>query len=363
MANLDIGELLDSIDMESYFDMEGVDYRINTGSSGTQLNVRECPVCGSRKWKVFLNADSGLGNCFAGDHPIDENFNKWSFVQAWKGFDNNGELVRHLELTAKTLGWRPKRVESTKVVLERPDLVMPDSRAIPVDGMNLKYLSDRNIDIETAKFFNLRYSHKGVFWYRGRDGDVQFQDYKKRIIIPIFDVEGELVSFQGRDVTGTSEKKYLFPPGFASTGRHLYNAHNVTGLEHIVVNEGVFDVMATKMALDEDIQLRDIGVVGSFGKHLSAKDMQGEDQLNKFIVLKERGLKTVTFMWDGEKEAIKAATIAAQAVSSIGLKTRIALLPPGKDPNEVAPNVVREAFFGAIPVNSKTLVKLRLAAI
>lgn len=358
--NVDLGELLDNIDMESYFDKEGVDYRVTHGSSGTQLNVKECPVCGSRKWKVFLNSDSGLGNCFAGDHPADENFNKWNFIKAWSGMESARDLIQHIQQAAKEMGWRPRRVESAKVELERPDLVMPESHAIPVNGMNLKYLSDRNIDTDTAKYFNLRYSHKGVFWYKGHGGDFQFQDYRERVLIPIFDLEGQLASFQGRDIKGTSEKKYLFPPGFSSTGKLVYNAHNVVGLEHVIVNEGVFDVMATKIAMDEDMDLRDIGVVGSFGKHLSVKSAEGEDQLNKFIQLKEKGLKTVTFMWDGESSAIVAACTAGQAVKALGLDVRIAILPPGKDPNEVPPSVVRKAYWEAMPLNTKTIIKLRL---
>lgn len=361
MADRDLGELLDNIDMESYLDREGVDYRITRGTRGTQLNVKECPVCGSRKWKVFLNSDSGLGNCFSGGHPIDENFNKWNFIKAHTGIESGRDLVKHIEATALEMGWRPRKIESEKVELKTPDLVLPESVAMPVNGMNLKYLMERNVDIETAKFFNLRYSHKGVFWYKGSDGKFQYQNYKKRIIIPIFDINGEIVSFQGRDITGEAEKKYLFPPGFASTGTHIYNAHNVIGLEHIVVNEGVFDVMATKIALDEDMSLRDIGVVGSFGKHLSVRDVNGGDQLNKFILLKAKGLKIVTFMWDGEKSAIKAALVAAQAIKALGLEARIAILPAGKDPNEVPTSVVRQAFWDALPLNARTLVKLRLS--
>jgi DNA primase len=95
--------------------------------------------------------------------------------------------------------------------------------------------------------------------------------YNRRVLIPIYDLDGKLVSFQGRDITGTAEKKYLFPPGYArATGEHLYNGHNVIGRpSDVVVGEGAFDVIAIKVAFDADPTLRDVVPVGTFGKHLS----------------------------------------------------------------------------------------------
>lgn len=362
MADPEIGELLESIDMESYLDREGVDYKITHGSSGTQINVKECPVCGNSSWKVYLNAETGVGNCFAGDHPPGENFSKWRFIKALTGIENGRDVYDHIRQVAREMGWRARRTTSAAVVLEKPDLVIPESYSIPIAGKNLKYLSDRNIDIDTASFFNLRYCHKGVFWYRDSSDDkFKFQTYDKRIIIPIFDLNGELVSFQGRDVTGNSKRKYLFPPGYSSTGKYLYNAHNVVGLEHVVVGEGAFDVMATKIALDEELTLRDVGVVGTFGKHLSHGSMNGEDQLNKFIELKKQGLKMVTLMWDGEKAATRAALEAATLLNGVGLTTRLAILPEGKDPNEIAPSALRRAFWSAAVMNKQTMLRMRLA--
>lgn len=359
MSEASIDELLDAIDMESYLDREGIQYKIAHGSSGTQLNVRECPVCGSNGWKVYLNADTGLGNCFAGDHPSGENYSKWSFIRAHIGADTPRKVVDHLKSVAREMGWRARKTTSVEVNIERPDLVLPESYAIPINGSNLRYLAERNIDTGTAKYFNLRYSNKGVFWYRDHNGEVRHQRYDKRIIIPIFDMDGELVSFQGRDITGEAEKKYLFPPGFSSTGRYLYNGHNARGAKSAVINEGVFDVMATKIALDGDVELRHVVQIGTFGKHLS-NSMACKDQLGEFIKLRDAGLKEVVFMWDSEARAIHDAVDAALLLGGIGLSVRLAILPPGKDPNEVSPQTVRDAYWQAIPVNKRTAVKIKL---
>lgn len=356
----DIPELLDAIDIESYFDREGIQYQVTHGSSGTQLNVRECPICGNTSEKVYLNADTGLGNCFAGDHPPGENFNKWNFIKAHTGIESARELIEYIKTVAREMGWRARRVTSVEVNVESPELVIPESFPIPINKKNLKYLSERNIDEVIAKYFNLRYSKNGMFWYKDHEGQARYQSYAKRIIIPIFDLKGELVSFQGRDITGKSEKKYLFPPGFSSTGRYLYNGHNAKGSKSIVVNEGAFDVMATKIALDGDIGLRHVGVVGTFGKHMS-NNVECRDQLGEFIKLKDSGLKEIVLMWDSEPQAIHDAVDAALILSGVGFAVRLAILPKGKDPNEVLPEVVRDAYWAAVLINKRSAVRIKLS--
>lgn len=351
----ELREALDQIDMESWLDREGVKYKVTRGARGTQLNVKECPCCGNSNWKVFLNAESGLGNCFHGDCEV--KYNKWKFIKASLGSLSNGEVIKHIKQVASEAGWRPPRQTSAKVNIDT-ELILPESIDLPYKGRNLKYLDNRNITSKLSEYFHLKFSRYGKFNYFDDDGKRMHQDYSNRVIIPIFDLDGKLVSFQGRDILGTADKKYLFPPGFSSTGSTLYNGQNAIGVERIVINEGVFDVMATKIALDSDIHLRDVVPVGSFGKHLSVGDEQS--QMAKLMTLKERGLKEVTFMWDGEDRAIEDAVEAALKVRSMGLVARIALLPKDKDPNEVAPIVVQQAFWKAEVVTPNTATKLKL---
>lgn len=352
-SDTNIGELLDQFDMEYWLDREGVDYQIGYGSSGTQLNVHECPECHDDRWKVYLNADTGLGNCFV----CDAKFNKWKFIKAYMGFGGR-EMIDHVKQIASEIGWVPRNTKAKDVHWNKGELIIPVSYSLPINGKNIRYLSERNIDIKTAQYFNLRYSHDGVFRYWRNEREIT-QSYAKRVIIPVFDLHGDLVSFQGRDITDTAEKKYLFPPGYASSGKYLYNGHNAIGAERVVVGEGVFDVMATKIALDTQVDLRDVVPVGTFGKHLSHSG--GEDQLGVFIELKQHGLKEVTFMWDGSSDAILAAVEAGLLLNSIGLVTRVAILPKDKDPNEVLPEVVCKAFWSAPRLTAATAVRLKIS--
>lgn len=347
-------EILDQIDMESYLDQEGIQYRLTRGSNGQQLNVKECPFCGNRKWKVYIGANTGLGNCFSGD--CGETFNKFSFIRANMPGASNSDVIRYIKKIATQHGWRQKKLTRFLVQGEEEiGLKFPDSVELPFKGKNLKYLSNRGITSDIASYFYLRYCKQGYFRYH--DGERErVQDYSERVIIPVYDLDGNLVSFQGRDITGEAERKYLFPPGFASTGKYLYNGHNALGARRIVICEGAFDVMAAKVALDSEVALRDVVPVGSFGKHLS--NGFGGDQVEQIIRLKKRGLKEVVFMWDGEVRALRDAIRSALVVSSVGVISKVAILPKDRDPNEIAVGELIAAFTNAQLITKLTAVKL-----
>ena len=345
MIKPEIAEILETLPIEAYLDREGFQYKLTHGSSGRQINLKECPECGTAKWKVFLNQDTGLGNCFSG--ACEKRFNKFSFIRSASGLSGRG-LDEHIKQIGREIGWRPAR-KSLAVTTESKELVLPASIELPVGERNLSYLTRRGITKEATKYFNLRFS-KDSFW---ASGDILI-DYSNRVIIPIFDIDGNLVSFQGRDITGTAERKYLFPNGFASTGEHLYNAHNVVKTKRVLLGEGVFDVIASKIALDEDPDLRDVVPIGSFGKSV------GVGQLDKFRELHKRGVKEVTIMWDGEFSAIKDAIVAGMKVKQIGLNVRVAMLPRGKDPNEVPTEVVRGAFYTAAHLTKTSAIELMM---
>ncbi|MCE9932730.1 toprim domain-containing protein [Aeromonas salmonicida] len=264
--------------------------------------------------------------------------------------------MRKLKSYAREQGWVAKRVTSAEVE-EVTDFDMPESIELPYGGRNLRYLEERGINKELARFFHLRFCQKGQYIYIDGEGKRTWQNYDNRVLIPIYDLDGVLVTFQGRHISSDAPRKYLFPPGLPGSGRFLFNGHNVIGCEEIVIGEGAFDVMATKIAMDRRVDLRSVGQIGTFGKHLSHGDHNGSDQLGALIRLKEHGLKSVVFMWDGEVEAIKAAIECAKLVRSVGITARVALLPEGKDPNEVPPEVVIQAYEKAMLSSDVRLIR------
>lgn len=332
MAN-ELDDMLSSFEMEDWLSYESIEYRNTRGSSGPQLNVKICPSCGKEDWKVYIGEESGLGNCNHGSCQM--KFNKFTFIREYLlNYNEKVNMREYLKAFAREMGWRPKRIASVAVELTSDDLKLPKYDPLPIDGKNLKYLSNRRVDVETAQYFNLGYIREGYFG--------------KRIFIPIHDLDGELVSFQARDITGKADRKYLFPAGFGSTGKILYNGQNALGKKSAVLVEGAFDVIGTRVAFITDRELRKVAILGSFGMHLSGSTDSGDnDQLGRFIKLKQAGLETVTIAWDGEAKALLKAVIAGRVLKRIGLNVRLAILPKDRDPSDLDPETLRQCYWGA----------------
>lgn len=339
-------ELLDQIDMEWVLDREGVSHRDSYGRSGRQLNVRACPFCGSNDYRVYVNADSGVGNCFSGGCP-QKTFSKWTFLKGLYSQSGN-QLLLTLRKLAQEQGWRPKRT-SVLTIADLNSLYLPESKPVAEMEEIPEYLARRGVDRALAEYFGLRWCEQGSFEVVSPDGRKMKQDYSKRVIIPVFDLEGELVTFQGRDGTGEHEKRYLFPPGFASTGSYLYNGWNVVpGVDHVVICEGAFDVIGVKIALDTDFSKREATLaVGTFGMHLSEGNNEGNDQLGQFIKLRGKGVKRLTFLWDGEAKATFAAAKSCLSLLKMGFECYVAMLPKDKDPGEAKPVEILSAIQNA----------------
>lgn len=345
-----MNELLDQISVEWFLDHHGAQIKDSWGHSGRQLNVRECPFCGDDRWRMYVNADTGLGNCFAGSCP-QGGFNKIQLLKAYKDGTGGSTLMGMLRRLVDEQGLIEFKREVFKPDISQ--LKLPNG-TMTVDelGEVPDYLQKRNIDADTCRRFDLQWSECGRFSITTPLG-VQSQDYSKRVIIPVYDLDGSLVTFQGRDATGTHERRYMFPPAFAGTGAYLYNANNYDGQKCAVLSEGVFDVIAVDQAI-RAMNLHGLyHPMGTFGLNVSSGRPDGDDQITRLASLKKRGLERVVFLFDGEFKAIKAAIDAAQLCRAQGLRTFIAHPPKGRDPGEMSGNQIIDAIESAKPSKSE----------
>lgn len=331
----------EELDMEFFLSRESVPYKLTRGVNGMQMQVRTCPnpACNDNRWRTYFGVETGRGNCFI----CGTNYSKATFIHNYYEHTHWRDTIAKMREILLEQGWRPVRKVSVAVM--DTELVLPLNTPIPLPGgVNLPYLEQRGITADIAAYFRLAWCDMGWWKFTGEDGRTAMQDFSKRVIIPVHDLDGELKTFQGRDVLGFSDRKYLFPKQLPGTGRYLLNGINAIFTDHVAMGEGFFDVAAMKIAFDGDSELRSVVPVGSFGKHLSYGSQDGNDQLGRFHQLKTGGVKRVTIMWDGEPAALVAALDAGKLLSRAGFLARIALLPKGKDPNEVPAEVVRKAF-------------------
>lgn len=212
ISNSELVEKLESLDFEQYLQIEGIAFRRTTGKSGRELNIRECPTCGNHSWKVYFNPKTNVGVCFAGSHPQDEQFNTYRFLKEYSGLRGR-DLNGYIDSQLLEQGWQPKKKE---VVLEsgvdlKREVQLPMHFELPLpDGRLPTYLDERNITADLVKYFDLSFITNASHVYRDYSGKVSTQDFSMRVLIPIYDLSGELSTFQGRDVTGQAEKNIYF---------------------------------------------------------------------------------------------------------------------------------------------------------
>ncbi len=364
---MELSDLLNEIDFETWLDDEDVTYRKTVGKHGQEFNIRECPVCGGNEWKVYINARTNLGVCFHGSHPLDMQFNKWRFMS--ETMDMKGrEFVAYLEHTHDRLGGAPKPVAMLEsMTVTDGEVLLPNHDCFTPTQPLPAYLAERGVTHGLARYFDFRMCHSDASHMYWDDANAMFrtQSFNDRILIPIYDLDGQLRTFQGRDVLGTAEKKYLFPATLPASGRFLYNGFNAIGKETVVVGEGAFDVLGIKRALFNESPLAAIvEPIGTFGMSLSGgMTTAAQDQMGEFIKLKQAGLKTVVMMWDSEDKTIKHLIDAITRLRAIGLIVKVAALPDGYDPGDAPQKMIINAYYRAKLADNRLKMALRIKGI
>jgi DNA primase len=355
----DDGELqkvIEGIDLEDWLTWEAISFKRVGG--GSNLRLQYCPFCGDSRNKVFFHREKKQGLCFHGD--CQAKFNLFTFARQHLGTNNRG-VIQHLKQYARQAGViRARPVITEPVVADGWEL--PESIPLPTpEGMTHPMLITRKITLDTQALFGLRWCEEGRWTYNDGDGVTRQQIFDQRIIIPVHDLDGTVKSFQGRDGTGKADKRYLFPATLPGTGRFLYGAHLVDGRSHLVLGEGPFDVMATHQAISGHPDYKDVAAVGVFGLSVSTGDREGaNDQLARLLQLKQRGVRRLTFLRDGEPGAYLASIKDGEALLKHGFEIGIGLLPQDCDPNEVDTAIVRRAIEEAQTLTPLTALAMRL---
>lgn len=139
--------------------------------------------------------------------------------------------------------------------------------------------------------------------------------YKNRLIVPIYDLKGSLVSFVARWMGKPSDdiKKVLYPKG-SKTSQYLFNHKIAATKKTIVITEGVFDAIAVGSC-----------AVALFGKHAS------KTQLGLLAELGQTRKLVVMLDTDAQNEARDLA----EDLTVVSRDVRLARLASGiKDPGD-----------------------------
>ena len=178
------------------------------------------------------------------------------------------------------------------------------------------------------------------------DGGAPFDRFRDRIIFPIADARGRIVSFGGRAMDPEARAKYLNGPetSLFSKGRLLYGLPEARKLLHaandeqLVVVEGYMDAIACQRA--------NIPAVAPLGTALT------EDQMEVLWRLHPEP----TLCFDGDGAGMRAASRAIDRALPLlkpGKSFRFAIVTGGKDPDDVlreqGPNALKAQLAETTP--------------
>jgi DNA primase len=252
---------------------------------------------------------------------------------------------------------RDKERTSLQDVMELATVFFEQQLQASVGAKARSYLRDRGLTPATQQSFRLGYApdsrnalkeflaSKGVdklqmeacgLLVSGDDVPVSYDRFRDRIMFPIPDSRGRMIAFGGRALSSDALAKYMNSPEteLFHKGNVLYNfarARKAVQKEGTVIAvEGYMDVIALAQAGIEN-------VVAPLGTALT------ENQLD--LLWRMTGEPVLCFDGDqaGQKAAWRAADLALPAIEP-GRSARFALLPEGKDPDDLVRSGGADAF-------------------
>ena len=191
-------------------------------------HLYHCPYCGHHKKKMSINFSNCYWKCWVCDtrgkniYRIVRKFGNYQQRQKYR------ELQGLVDLTDFEEMFKEYNNIEEKQILEMPEgFVSLCNKDLPMDSTDaFRYLSSRGIGRREILKWKIGYCKEGR--------------YAGRIIVPSFDVEGDLNYFIARSYVGHG-RRYLNPP---SSRDIVFNELNIDWDEPIILVEGVFDAIA-----------------------------------------------------------------------------------------------------------------------
>lgn len=187
----------------------------------------------------------------------------------------------------------------------------------------LSYLKNKGYELGEMKKAGL--INQGVAGY--------YDTFRGRIILPIFDLRGNIIAFGGRVVSPQDEPKYLNSPEtpIFNKSRVLYGLNlakeSIKKSGYVTFVEGYFDVITSH--------------IFGFSNTVAPLGTALTDEHGKLI---KRFVENVVLIFDGDPSGIKAAKNALRVLLESGLNVKVVPLPEGEDPDGFLRKNGKEAF-------------------
>ena len=318
----------------------------------------KCPFHGSGEertasFKVY--EETGTYHCFG----CKESGNAIHFLRKHDGLD----FLEAVETLATQVGMEipkqeaPLDTSNATKINNRASQVFYEQLKSDQGKKTIKYLKERGISGETAKFFQLGYSsnkkptlyenlknefkeidldESGLF---GKNDDGEHYDrFRDRLMFPIRNIKGECIAFGGRLLTDKKDQaKYLNSPETKTYKKkyELYGLYEIREInkrpESIFLVEGYMDVIGL---FQHGIK----NAVASSGTAFT------QEQLRKILSY----TNTIYIVFDGDEAGYKASWRAVEnALPLLREDTRISFifLEPDEDPDSYVSSNGKDAFL------------------
>ena len=318
----------------------------------------KCPFHGSGEertasFKVY--EETGTYHCFG----CKESGNAVHFLRKHDGLD----FLEAVETLATQVGMEipkqeaPVDTSNATKINNRASQVFYEQLKSDLGKKTIKYLKERGISGETAKFFQLGYSsnkkptlyenlknefkeidldESGLF---GKNDDGEYYDrFRDRLMFPIRNIKGECIAFGGRLLSDKKDQaKYLNSPETKTYKKkyELYGLYEIREInkrpESIFLVEGYMDVIGL---FQHGIK----NAVASSGTAFT------KEQLRKILSY----TNTIYIVFDGDEAGYKASWRAVEnALPLLREDTRISFifLEPDEDPDSYVSSNGKDAFL------------------
>lgn len=278
-----------------------------------------CPICAPRdvsKKKLAILLEDDRCHCWSCGYKAH------TLAPLIRKYANMEKLAEYRD-RFMPVSERSRRCFDITIVEEPSKLTLPKDFKLLVtaslrDPDNLgirKYLSSRGIGEREMWYFKLGYSEE--------------MRWKRRVIVPSFDANGELNYFVGRAIDKMRKPKYDNPD--ADKLPIIFNELNVNWTKELVLCEGAFDLMKCP---DNAVPL-----LGS--------DLNEQSAL--FNAILAHGTPIVLALDDDMK--VKKTPKIAGKLAEYNIEVRIVRLPADTDPGKLTRGEMKQLVAEARPYN------------
>lgn len=316
-----------------------------------------CPFHNEKTPSFFVSTDRDSYYCF-GCHAKGDIF---TFVQEFEGLDFVGALKVLAERAGVTLeSVAPQSKTEKDEMYQALELAtFYFEKNLSTEKVPYDYLLHRGLTKDTISSWKLGYTYpewRGLYEFllskkvtpatmekvglvKKKEGttDSFYDTFRGRIIFPISDSSGRIVGFSGRILVDDGKSpKYLNSPEteLFNKSEILYGLHKA---KHVIRERDYSILVEGQMDLVMLHQAGFTNTVASSGTALT------EGHLTRLARLSNR----IIMAFDGDSAGISAVSRASKIALSLGMEVKVARMPAGKDPADLAkdsPEVLTESI-------------------